>query len=220
MSQVAGQTKWGGQGEAPVDTGFEPIPAGEYTGVLRSSGAEIAKSQGDEKEGPEAKLPYVGKVYFEIPSITTAAGAARRVYASIFCHADPDKNGGPSMAARADGLRGLLYAIGQDPEFDVLTNEVNGKHYVNPAQVRDFLKELDGTEVGLNVKVEPASKGYSAKNKITKFFSVGDVPMNGAEEHAIEEPAEEPIPAPKPMAKKPAPPPAKKPVAKVAAKKR
>lgn len=228
---TAGQTRWSSQDREAKDTSFPVIPANDYVLIIRPNKAEVRSSTTPHEEGHRFaghdKLPYVGGIRFEVEDVTTGDGRPRSVWKDFYMHADPDKNGGPSMVDRADGLMGLIEATGsKGVDFGLQVQESTGRNYVDPVDVVEWAKSLDGMRVGGHVGIEKGKGEYKGKDKniITRFWplenaeraAADETPAEETQEAAAEEEVEQEAAPAIPPPRKPAAP--AKPVAKPATK--
>lgn len=146
------------------------IPNGPYQMTL-DSGAAAAKAEAWDA------IPYV-KVAFTVEGTALKDGGKNRKAFHQFYLSMKEGSDGVVNVDRENGLLALARACGTDFEGveiieQTLTNPENGDtktaEYLNPVQVVEFLKGLEGQTVKGRIGTKPGSNGYEAKNEIKAF---------------------------------------------------
>jgi hypothetical protein len=189
-----------------------PLRAGEWTGKLHSSKAEIGK-----KQEPGA-IPYVKSVYFEaLDSASEEGGSNKRVYQMFFLMLTPGKDG-KLMPERQGQIIDLAQAVGVPFNGGIVTTrnaQGQAAEYLNPKDVVNYLKSLDGELVKFRSKIKKGSGGYDDSATVDYFIAsddAGQLPEEfgageeaPAEEAAEEAPVEETEAAEEPVEEEPEP---------------
>jgi len=144
--------KFNATAQPQVKASFPPLPAGEYTLKLSSSGATVGKS---EKKGENA-IPYVNGCYFT-PVDSDQKG---RIYMFWFLSTTGKSYlGGKSAVTRTGGILDFAQATGTAAELDAIDvlsdiTDENGnvEERLDPKQVKAYLQALDGTTVKAVIK--------------------------------------------------------------------
>lgn len=158
---ATGEKRWSSEGkQATGPKGFPVIPKGEYDFKFKTN-ARIGKS-----DKPDS-VPYVlAWMTTELPN-----GETHTHMEMFHCSLKPGKDG-KVMPERVGGILELAQAVGAKLDLSVLsqpTSDGKGEiDYLSPNEVIEFLNDLgnNGDVVRAGVKVEPATKDFSEKNKI------------------------------------------------------
>lgn len=171
---ATGEKTWSSRGKTPAKFESKPIPEGTYD--LKINGDWTQKVA----EG-EGKVPYLSGSFTALGTGANG-GKDRRVFHLLFLELTPNKNGGPSMAEKANGVLGLVRGLGTEINPRVTT--YNGKEMMTPADIKQFLLANEGAVVQALVKIEAGKNGYADKNRI-EFFVEAPV-QEGSEDTAAE----------------------------------
>lgn len=163
---ATGEKTWSSEGKTITKNEFKLIPKGEYTFKLQTAKANVGKS-----ENPDS-APYVKGVSIKLQE-DVGPGVSQMVFVNVFVSLKPSAKDGKTMVERSNGLLALARALGQEtPDFTILTmqdSDGNEIEYLNPTQVADWLKSLDGSALQANIKVEKGRDGYADKNAVAFF---------------------------------------------------
>jgi hypothetical protein len=165
---ATGTTTFSTSGRKVAANSFPQLPNGKYTGVLRSSKAELRAPQ--DSPGKPAR---VSGVFIEVQH----EGKALRVYTDFYTSLLPGKDGvvmpdrGGQIVQLAGMLDSALEAETLSATYTDKTGEVSTE-YIDPDSVKQYLINNDGAEVRIQVKGEKDQKG-ELRAKVQNFL-----PMN------------------------------------------
>lgn len=216
MANITGEKKWSSKGRETKKSTFEPLPPGEYEFKILGSTFEKRKKQ------EPGSIPYVtGR--FEV----MGQDSKRLLFPMFFLGVDAGKDGVANVE-RANGLLGLSQAVAQELDASIRTlknKDGADVNILNPDDVVNWLKSLDGTIVKAVIKVRK-QKDRDPQNEIVNFVpaevtssidededeeveveeteaEVDELDEDEDAEEAVEEDEDEETPAPKKVSKLP-----------------
>lgn len=151
-----------------VQTKPKPIAKGKYNGTLRTGKLEARGS----KNTPGKPVRIAG-AYVEVPQ---DSGKPYRVYLDIYTSLKPGKDGIP-MTDRGGQIVQLAAALqspldGIETHTATYTDEKEGEvtcEFIDPAAVKAYLTNFDGTSVRVDIGVENDLDG-NPTNKVKQFL--------------------------------------------------
>lgn len=174
---VTGERGYSSEGRVPVKMTFEPVKPGDYELTLVGASLEVKIAQA-------SGMPYVNAA-FTMGGTAADGGNDRRVYKRFGVSLEPREKTGRPVVDEANELLGFSKATGAELNFgeDAITTKSRRKDdgtvvqekCLDPAAVKAWLQQFDGSTVRGHVRIKRASEkdkkaGYSDQNEISHFI--------------------------------------------------
>lgn len=159
-----GQAVWNSAEQEVVKYSFKPFPAGDYELKLLGETVDIRTSKAGRK--------YLSLGFQALGTAKlTENSNDSRVYHMLFLGLTPDKRG-KLTPNRADQLKGLLDALGEQRKFAAVPN--GGGDMLDIRAISKFLKEKDGEVVEAHVRIQKGDKDYPNDKNVIDYFIAAD----------------------------------------------
>lgn len=135
------------------------VPAGNYTARLRGQKANVKVSKGK-------GVPYVSAPF----TMPNANGKDMWLWQRFDLSLATWKNGSNALSKR-NSIVALSKSLGEKPSFTIKTVESNDGDVdvLDPDEVLAWLRDHDGIEVPVQVRIEEGTDGFEDKSVIAQF---------------------------------------------------
>lgn len=174
-----GEKRWSPSGPA-VRMTFDPVPPKDWDAKIDASAVEIAKGAQD-----KGGIPYIKGLRLTcLGSAMKEGGKDRKIFLNYLALSlKPTANGNP-MTAFANQLTGLMYALGDIRDFPtkvmVINEEGEEVEYLDPKEVKDYLKSHDGEVIKIHSKTQ--NSDTHGKQAVVDYFIEAELSDGGSDD--------------------------------------